>query len=83
MQMAPMMLTLIRFVSNAAKLQEFNNDYNILLNVVTMHETSYIEHILPAWIDYHQHLLTNQVRNQVKYHFSVTLRLKGVQILEC
>ena len=50
-----------RFVSNAAKLQEYNNDYNILLNVVTMHEVSYIEHILPAWVDYHRHILTSQV----------------------
>ncbi|KAL5266948.1 hypothetical protein ACHWQZ_G004105 [Mnemiopsis leidyi] len=65
-----------RFVSNAAKLQEFNNDYNILLNVVTMHETSYIEHILPAWIDYHQHLLTNQIadiKSLLRYSFEILL----------
>ena len=41
-----------RFVSNAAKLQEYNNDYNILLNVVTMHEVSYIEHILTSQVCY-------------------------------
>lgn len=65
-----------RFVSNAAKLQEYNNDYNILLNVVSMHEVSYIEHILPAWIDYHQHLLTNQIadiKSLLRFSFEILL----------
>ena len=65
-----------RFISNAAKLYEYNNEYNILLNVSCMHETSYIEHILPAWLDYHQHLLASHIediKSMLRYSFELLL----------
>ena len=34
-----------KFVSNAKKLQEFNNDYVLLLNIAGMHESTFVEHV--------------------------------------
>eukprot|EP00116_Pleurobrachia_bachei_P004175 sb/3464437/ len=73
-----------RFVSNAAKLQEYNNDYNLLLNVVTMHETSYVEHIIPAWLDYHQGILSSHltdIKSLLRSSFEVLLHQDNSYIM--